>query len=113
MAVTVAEDEEGAWMQTYEESLFYRVPRRIVSYVEGGRPSRLQMFNLDFVEEEDSVVFKVVDLVPSKESDSVKIKVPLPKIFKLIENMGLSVDIFDEDLYAVKYRYNIITKVIS
>lgn len=39
--------------------------------------------------------------------------VPLPRIFKSIENCGLSSELFDEDLYSIKYRYKVIPKIIS
>lgn len=35
----------------------------------------------------------------------MEIRVSLPKIFRLVENLGLSVKVFDEDLYSIKYRY--------
>ena len=37
----------------------------------------------------------------------------MPNIFKLIENHGLSSQLFDDDLYSIKYKYQIILKVIS
>lgn len=43
----------------------------------------------------------------------MQLSIPLPNIFKLIENHGLSGELFDDDLYAIKYKYKIILKVIS
>jgi hypothetical protein len=43
----------------------------------------------------------------------MQISVPLPKIFKSIDSIGLSSEFFDDDLYAIKYRHKIITKLIS
>ena len=39
--------------------------------------------------------------------------IPLPNIFKLVENHGLSSDLFDDDLKSIKYKYQNILKVIS
>lgn len=39
--------------------------------------------------------------------------IPLPNIFKLVENHGLRSELFDDDLYSIKYKYQIILKVIS
>jgi len=41
------------------------------------------------------------------------LNIPLPNIFKLVENHGLSSELFDDDLYSIKYKYQITLKVIS
>lgn len=41
------------------------------------------------------------------------LRIPLPNIFKLVESHGLSSDLFDDDLYSIKYKHKIILKVIS
>jgi hypothetical protein len=41
------------------------------------------------------------------------LSIPLPNIFKLIESHGLSSELFDDDLYSIKYKYQIILKIIS
>lgn len=43
----------------------------------------------------------------------LEISVPLPKIFRFIDSMGLNDKIFDEELYAIKYRHHIIARVIA
>lgn len=39
--IELAETESETWLQKNEEDLFYKVPKRIISYVENGFPSRL------------------------------------------------------------------------
>lgn len=37
----------------------------------------------------------------------------LPTLFNYIQNYGINAKLFDEDLYAIKYRYRLIQKLIS
>jgi hypothetical protein len=60
------------------------------------------------VEEDDSLVIKA-----RCEKQVLEISVPLPKIFRFIDSMGLQEKIFDEELYAIKYRHHIIPRVIA
>ncbi len=90
------------------------MPKRIISYLEGGKSIRVQVLEISFIESDDSLSFKVLDFTSDLQTPtSIYISVPLPKIFKSIETIGLSSEFFDDDLYAVKYRYKIITKLIS
>jgi len=50
-----------------------------------------------FDEEDDSLVLKA-----QSEKQMLEISVPLPKIFRFIDSMGLNDKIFDEELYAIK-----------
>jgi len=40
-------------------------------------------------------------------------QVAIPKIFKAIEQHGFNFEIFDDDLYSIKYKHFLITKLIS
>lgn len=70
---------------------------------------------LEFSEENDSLEVKVLKLseTDSKSQAQVQLSIPLPSIFKLVENHGLNSELFDDDLYSIKYKYQIILKVIS
>jgi hypothetical protein len=41
VVVTAAQAEEDTWMESSDEGLFYKVPRRIISFIEGCYPSRV------------------------------------------------------------------------
>ena len=69
------------------------------------------MVEMEFIEEHDSIVFEIEDEFPQKRK--IQIAVSLPKIFRKIEHMGISSAEFDEELYGIRHRYNIITKVLS
>ena len=51
----------------------------------------------------------------TKEGDEFKLtkQVAIPKIFKAIEQHGFNFEIFDDDLYSLKYKHFLITKLIS
>jgi hypothetical protein len=68
----------------------------------------VQVCSYRFDEEDDSLVLKA-----QSEKQMLEISVPLPKIFRFIDSMGLNDKIFDEELYAIKYRHHIIPRVIA
>lgn len=69
------------------------------------------MLELEVNYDEDTITFNVCDL--SCQQHVLIHSVELPKIFRAIDTYGLNFEHFDEELYSVRYRYNIITKLIS
>lgn len=98
---------QHTWIDAFEEGLFYRVPTRVVSYVEG---AGVCMVEVEFNENADNCVFKINS---AADEETFEVKVPLPNLFKQIHKLGMSAELFDEELYAIKYRHRVILKVIS
>ena len=42
LIAAVLPSESSAWIDEFEEGLFYKVPKHLISYVEGAKPSKLQ-----------------------------------------------------------------------
>ncbi len=95
------------WVDTFEEGLFYRVSRQIVSFVDG---IGICTVMIEFNEPNDCLDFTI----PNKENPKTpyKISVPLPRIFKHIDHLGMFSEIFDEELYAIKNKHLLIEKLI-
>ena len=51
--------------------------------------------------------------IGADDGDAFSIKVPLPNLFKALTKLGMSAELFDEELYAIKYRHHVILKIIS
>ena len=98
---------EDSWIETFEEGLFYNVPNRMISYIEGATP-RLQMLELSFNMDLDAMIIRAGEL-----EQNLQISVDLPVVFQAINVFGLNSTYFDDDLYAIKYKYNVITKTLS
>ena len=47
LSVSVAQNEEDNWMSNQQDDLFYKVPNRIVSYIEGA-VNRLEIIQIKF-----------------------------------------------------------------
>jgi hypothetical protein len=107
VVITAMDEVQDSWIETFEEGLFYNVPSRMVSYIEGATP-RLQMLELSFNIDLDAMTIRAGDY-----EQNLCISIDLPVIFQAINAFGLSTDSFDEDLYAIKYKYNVITKLLS
>ena len=48
-----------------------------------------------------------------KSPTKAQLSIPLPNIFKFVDIHGLNSELFDDDLYAIKYKSQIILKVLS
>ena len=91
------------WVDTFEEGLFYRVSRQIVSFVDG---IGICTVLIEFNEPDDCLDFTIPDNEHPKTP--YKISVTLPRIFKHIDHLGMFSEIFDEELYAIKNKHHLI-----
>lgn len=67
---------------------------------------------MEFIEEHDCILFKLQDNENGATPRDVKIAVSIPKIFQKLEYLGINSDEFDDELYSIKYRHLIITKIL-
>ena len=84
VVITAMDDVEDSWIETFEEGLFYRVPNRMISYIEGATP-RLQMLDLSFNMDLDVIIIRAGEL-----EQNLQISIDLPVIFQAINVFGLS-----------------------
>jgi hypothetical protein len=61
LSFSIADHQSETWMQIDDEELFYKVPRKITSFVFGQQPGNVCTLELDFDEEHDSLIFRVGD----------------------------------------------------
>jgi hypothetical protein len=82
--LVMALSEEETWMDDEPDFLFYKSPKTLVSYIEGGH---LQLLTIKFHEETDEIQVSI---------DSQKtISLEALKVFKYIEQHGFGVNNFD------------------
>ena len=75
----------------------------------GASPSLVQSVTMDFIEEHDCILFKMRD---AESGTELAISISVPKIFRKCEHLGISSEEFDDDLYSIKSRHLLITKIL-
>ena len=103
-------NHENAFVSTDNESLFYRVPSKIMSCIDGF-PTYINQVTIDYDEDNDQVKFCATEDPFAQKRYTVN--VPLDKVFKLLEEEGLTKDNFDDELFGIRNRYELITRAIS
>ena len=101
---------EHSFISTDEDSLFYKVPTKIMSYIDGFR-TLVNFVAIDYDEDNDQVEFCVTEDPFARKRFTVK--VPLDKIFKILEEEGLPKENIDDQLYAIRNRSELITRALS
>lgn len=93
-------DSSKMFISDDEESLFYRVPRRILSYIDGC-PSKVTHIEISFDEEGERLIFCATEIEEEKLRFTVATQVD--KIIKMLESEGISRK--NEDcLYSIRNR---------
>lgn len=97
----VADDESDMYISNNPDELFYHVPRRMLSFVDGC-PSMLTVIALGYDEENDRLV------ICANEDEEHKarftISFPLDKLFKNITLEGISAKDIEDTLFATNDR---------
>lgn len=111
LAAEQEEHEDNMFISNCDEDLFYRVPKRILSFIDGC-PSKVTKVEISYNEDFERLVL-VASQVES-EKDRFTISVPIDKIFKLLENEGLKAnDEITDQLFAIRNRAPLIIRAIS
>lgn len=98
---SIAKHAHDSWVEAYREGLFYQVPSRIISYIQGSQ--NLQTLAVSFSEEADAILFSV---------GGSSVTVPVCALLKGIELHKLNADCFDDELYSIKNKHKLITHVV-
>ena len=78
-------DKDLRYITEDEESLFYRVPKQILSYIDGC-PSKITYVELSYNDEIERLVICATDIASDKERFTVSIQID--RIFRYIEAEG-------------------------
>ena len=81
-----------------------------MSYIDGF-PTYINQVTIDYDEDNDRVKFCATEDPFAQKRYTVE--VPLDKVFKLLETEGLTKDNFDDELFAIRNRYELITRALS
>lgn len=81
------------FMSNDMEELFYRVPKRLLSFIDGC-PSMLTTIHVSFDDENDRMIFCANE--DPDERDRFTISISIDKLFKLMANEGLKPDLVED-----------------
>lgn len=95
-------------MSTNEDSLFFQVPKCILSFIDGC-PSRITPVIIDYDEESERVLFCTTD--KENEKPRFTIAVSSEKILKLVEIEGIKRN--EEALFGIRGRQEILLRAVS
>ena len=87
------------FISTDEDSIFYHVPKRILSFIDGC-PSKVTHIEIT-AQEEDERLFFCASEVP-EEKNRYTISVHMDKILKLIEAEGVKRD--EDSIHSIRSR---------
>ena len=102
LIVFVEADPKLRFISDDPDSLFYRVPRRILCCIDGC-PSKICPIFISFDEESERLIFCATNVEADKERFTISVQID--RIFKLMEVEGLTVnaDLFDR-LFAIAHQ---------
>ena len=106
---TNEDDERRQLVSEDEENLFYKVPRRVLTYLDSC-PSLITELMIDFDQEDDRVSLCCTSNALAAKRFTVEI--PFEKFVKYMEPEGISREKYVEELYGEVNRHIIITKAI-
>lgn len=76
-----------------EDSLFYRVPRWILSFIDGC-PSKVCQIEISYDDDSERLVFCATEVAEDRQRFTIS--VPQEKIFRLIEAEGINKNNFED-----------------
>ena len=103
---------QNCYVSTDEESMFFKIPSMLMSYVEGFH-TQINQVLVDYDEENDMVKFCATEDQAAQAKKRFAVDVPLDKVFKLLEGEGISKDNVDDELFSIKNRNKLIVRALS
>ena len=104
------QDFNDLFVSNNPEDLFYRVPRRVLVFIDSC-PSKVTHVQISYDEDSERLIFCASEV--QKEKDRFTISVQIDKIFKLIQNEGIPLEDIIESLFALTSREDIIIRAIN
>ena len=108
LAITQIKDKSLQFISTDEDSIFYNVPKRILSFIDGC-PSKVTHIEISHDEENERLIFCATEV--EEEKNRYTISVNLDKILKLTEVEGVKKN--EDSLLAIRSRQALIVRAIS
>ena len=108
LAITQIKDKSLQFISTDEDSIFYNVPKRILSFIDGC-PSKVTHIEITADEENERLIFCATEV--EEEKTRYTISVSLDKILKLTEVEGVKKN--EDSLLAIRSRQALIVRAIS
>ena len=110
LTAEVVDSLDDMFMSNDKDDLFYKVPQRIISFIDGC-PSLCTTIHLKFDDENDRIIFCANE--HPEEKDRFTISVAIEKLFKLMTVEGLKLDQIEDQLFAMNDRNSLIIRAIS
>ena len=110
LTAEVVEDENEMFMSNNPDDLFYRVPRRVLSFIDGC-PSMLAQISLDCDEENDRLIICANEAEDHRARFTISFT--LEKLYKLIQLEGIGGKEIEDTLFATNDKQAIIIRAIS
>ena len=107
------QNSNDMFISRFEESLFYRVPKRILSFIDGC-PSKVTNVEIQYINDTGRIVLCVTEREEDKPRFTITVNVD--KILKLTELEGIkkTEDFGHGDfLFAIRSRQQILIRAIS
>ena len=95
-----------------ENSLFYRVPCDMLSFLDGC-PSKVTQIKIDYNEDTERVTLCASYCEDKDERARFTVGVGIERLFQLMLSEGIRLKESDESLYSIRYRQPIIVRAIS
>jgi len=104
-------DASKIFISDDKDSLLYRVPRRIISFIDGC-PSKITCIDINYDEDSERLIFCASEII-DEDKQRFTISVQIEKIFKHIEAEGINKNNLVESVFAIRGRQPLITRAIS
>ena len=113
LTIEQVENPHDMFISSFEESLFYRVPKCILSFIDGC-PSKVTNVEIQYINDTGRIVLCVTEREEDKPIFTINVNID--KILKLTELEGIkkTEELRHEDfLFAIRSRQKILIRAIS
>ncbi len=113
LSIEQVENSNDMFISSFEESLFYRVPKRILSFIDGC-PSKVTNVEIQYINDTGRIVLCVTEIEEDKPRFTINVNID--KILKLTELEGIkkTEELRHEDfLFSIRSRQQILIRAIS
>lgn len=110
-SISVYYSDQSPYLTEEQDNIFYKVPNRIVSQVEGC-PSILNHISLSIGIDDESIDFQAQPPPDSPDPSKYTVNVHVERLFRSLEKEGIPFDSYDEILLSLRTRPEIVTRAI-
>lgn len=103
-------DASKIFISEDKDSLLYRVPRRMITFIDGC-PSKIASIEINYDEDSERLIFCASEI--DEEKQRFTISVQIAKIFKHIEAEGINKNNLVESVFAIRHKQPLLARAIS